>query len=70
MALQVSGIEILTVSESPEFPRNGGIINFYVEKQRVRFEIAVPAAERAGIKLSSKLMTLGRLNYDKAGGDR
>lgn len=70
MALQVSGMEILTVSESREFPRLGGIINFYVEQQRVRFEIAIAAADRAGLKLSSKLLSLGRLVRDPGNGAR
>ena len=65
---QVGDMEILTVTETREFPRGGSIINFYGDHERVRFEIAVPAVDRAGIKLSSKLMSLGRLIHGKASG--
>ena len=56
---QVSKLAILTVSESEDFPKRGGIINFFIEDDRVRFEISLENADRAGVKLSSKLLSLG-----------
>jgi len=47
---------ILTVSEIPGFTRRGGMIQFVVSANRVRFEINLAAAQRAGLTLSSELL--------------
>jgi hypothetical protein len=52
---------VLTVGEVPDFARRGGVINFYLEGQKVRFEINRAAAQRSGLKLSSQLLSLARL---------
>jgi hypothetical protein len=57
---------VLTVGETPDFARAGGIIGFYVQKDRVRFEINLEAARRAGLHLSSKLLTLARIVSDRS----
>jgi len=49
---------ILTVSDSPGFSRRGGMIEFVIQGNRVRFEINLAAAQRAGIVLSSQLLKL------------
>ncbi len=49
---------VLTVSEIKGFVDNGGIINFLVKKDSVRFEINNGSARRVGIKFSSKLLRL------------
>jgi hypothetical protein len=51
---------VLTVGDTPEFLEQGGIINFILEGSKVRFEINQEAAERVGIKISSKLLALAR----------
>jgi hypothetical protein len=51
---------VLTVGDTPEFFEQGGIINFILEGSKVRFEINQEAAERVGIKISSKLLALAR----------
>jgi hypothetical protein len=51
----------LLVGERPGFARSGGIVNMYVEQNRVKFEINVDAAERSGIKISSKLLSIGKI---------
>jgi hypothetical protein len=50
----------LTVGESPDFIEQGGIVNFMVEGANVRFEINPEAAERAGLRISSRLLRLAR----------
>jgi YfiR/HmsC-like len=50
----------LTVGESPEFISQGGIVNFRLEGTSVRFEIDPEAAERAGLRISSRLLRLAR----------
>jgi YfiR/HmsC-like len=54
----LQGSSVLTVGELPDFPRQGGVINFFMESSRVRFVINIAAAERARLKISSKLLSL------------
>ncbi len=57
----LKGLGALTVGESEGFAVRGGIINFTVEGGNVRFEINRTAAGRAGLKISSKLLSLARI---------
>ena len=54
------GPGVLTVGEGEGFVRDGGMIAFVIENRRVRFDVNEPAAEHAGIKLSSKLLNVAR----------
>lgn len=47
---------VLTVGEDEGFLDRGGIIGFRIEAGRVRFDVDLAAAERARLKLSSKLL--------------
>jgi YfiR/HmsC-like len=49
---------ILTVSEAPRFARRGGIIEFVIKENRVRFEVNAGAAQRAGLTLNSQLLKI------------
>lgn len=49
-------IPALTVSDNPDFVRLGGMIQFVLDGNRVRFEINLTAAQRAGLSLSSELL--------------
>lgn len=51
---------LLTVGEGDNFLREGGMIGFVIENRRVRFDINQAAAEKADLKLSSKLMSVAR----------
>jgi hypothetical protein len=53
-ALDESGV--LTVSDMPDFTRRGGMIQFVLEGERVRFEINLASAESARLVLSSELL--------------
>jgi hypothetical protein len=57
----VQGAAVVTVSEIPGFAHDGGIINFVRQGESVRLEINLEAAERVGLKISSKLAGMGRL---------
>jgi hypothetical protein len=46
----------LTVSDTFNFTRQGGMIQFVLDGNRVRFEINLAAAQRAGLTLSSQLL--------------
>jgi hypothetical protein len=54
------GANVLTVSELDKFCLQGGLINFILEENKVRFEINLDAAEQAGLKISSRLLTLAK----------
>lgn len=47
---------ILTVSDLPGFLKQGGMIEFVLDANRVRFEINLAAARTAGLNLSSELL--------------
>jgi hypothetical protein len=57
----VEGRPVLTVGESPDFIHQGGIVNFFLEGKRVRFEINPTAAMHASLRISSRLLQLARL---------
>ena len=54
------GAGVLTVSDRALFARDAGIIDFVIENNRVRFDINQAAAARAGLKLSSRLLSVAR----------
>ncbi len=47
---------VLTVSDMPDFSRRGGMIQFVLEGERVRFEVNLASAENARLTLSSELL--------------
>jgi len=47
---------VLTVSDLPDFTRRGGIIQFVISGNRIRFEVNLAAADTAGLTLSSELL--------------
>ena len=51
---------VLTIGDSTRFLQQGGMIAFVVENRRVRFDINVQPAARAGLKVSSKLLRVAR----------
>ena len=51
---------VLTVGESEEFARQGGMICFVLENGKIRFEINMDSAQRAGVKISAQLQKLAR----------
>jgi hypothetical protein len=56
----LKGSSALTVGDSEGFVEQGGMINFVLENERVRFEVNHKAAEQAGLKISSKLLNVAR----------
>jgi hypothetical protein len=57
---------VLTVGESPQFIAAGGMINFVVEADKIRFEINLGASERAGLKISAQLLKLATAVHKKS----
>jgi hypothetical protein len=50
----------LTVSDQPGFCERGGGIRFFLQNQKVRFQVNPAACERAGLKISSHLLRLAQ----------
>lgn len=57
---------VLGVTEADSGLQQGSVINFRVVAQRVRFEVSLPAAEKSGIRLSSRLLSVA--HYVQKGG--
>jgi len=65
---QLENKDILTVGDNIDnFCEMGGIINFSPKGSEKRFEINNPAALKAGLKISSKLLTLAKLTVTDTG---
>jgi hypothetical protein len=60
----IASTPVLTVADMPRFAARGGMINFTLEENKVRFEINVAAARRAGLKISSKLLNVASALHD------
>lgn len=58
-ALKGSGV--LTVADMAQFAAKGGMIQFSLDDSRVRFEINLDEATRAGVKISSRVLMLARI---------
>ncbi len=60
-ALQSPGM--LTVGESDEFAQEGGIIGFVIQDETVRFVVNTDARDRAGLRISSRMLSLAAAVY-------
>jgi hypothetical protein len=56
--LLVRKLPVLTVSDAADFIEQGGIIQFKLVQSKVRFRINIDAANSAGLRISSKLLSL------------
>jgi hypothetical protein len=57
----VKDMPVFTVSDADNFAESGGVAQLILEKERMRFAVNVPAATRARLQLSSKLLSLARI---------
>jgi hypothetical protein len=57
-------LPILTVSDNEGFAREDGIIEFFIDSERMRFAVNTAAVDRAGVRLSSRLLGLARIDGD------
>ncbi len=55
---RVKGKPVLTIGETKDFTKFGGIINFFLTNNRLHFEININAADQQGLKFSSRLLKL------------
>lgn len=59
---------IVTVGETERFLEQGGCIAFVLESGRLRFDVSTQAAERQGVRFSSRLLRMARRS-DRPPGD-
>jgi hypothetical protein len=54
----VRGVPVLTISDTDDFARGGGIAQMFVENGKIRFDINLDVAKESRLQLSSKLLAL------------
>src|SRR5512136_1014861 len=52
---------VLTIGDSKGFTQRGVMINFFIERKKVLFEINPKAAERVSLRISSVLLRIARI---------
>jgi hypothetical protein len=62
----VRGVPVLTITDNPEFAEWGGVANFFLDHDTIRFAINVGATHRARVALSSKLLVLAKIVKDQS----
>lgn len=62
--LSVHKKPVLTIGEMPGFVHLGGIIGFFMENNRLRFQVNVDAAKRSGLKFSSQLLMSAKIYHE------
>jgi hypothetical protein len=58
---RLGGAPVLVVSDEAHFASRGGMIGFFRDADRVRFEVNPAAAEAAGLRISSRLLGLAKV---------
>jgi hypothetical protein len=63
----VEQLSVLTVSDMPDFSRRGGMIQFVLEGNRIRFEINLQSAEKSHLVFASELLKVAQAVTKPAG---
>ena len=63
------GSSVLTVGEVEGFAEEGGAVNFFVQDNKLRFEINPEVLKKANLQASSRLLRLAKI-VGSAGGGR
>jgi hypothetical protein len=61
LAGALRNVSVLSIADSEEFTKSGGVVRLYVADGRMRFSVNVTAAERARLRLSSKMLALATI---------
>lgn len=62
--LQKAGSATLTVADLDSFGDHGGLVRFFAEENKIRFEINLDALRRSRLKISAKLLKLARIVHE------
>jgi len=60
----LKGTSVLTVGDTPGYAKQGCMINFLMEDNKVRFEVNAGAASLANLRISSKLLSLAKIVWE------
>lgn len=60
LAASARGQPMLTVTDAPETPAHGSVINFVVVDDKVRFDVVPASAEQMDLKISARLLAVAR----------
>lgn len=63
----LQSLPVLTIGDTEDFVRTGGMIGFCIRDQKVRFDINLHAAQRANLKVSSRLLLLANSVVGESG---
>jgi hypothetical protein len=58
---KIKDAPVLVVTEAPGLAKRGAIVNFYLEDNKLRFEINKNAAKKHSLQLSSRLLNLSKI---------
>jgi len=58
---KIADWHVLTVSDMDSFALQGGVIGLLTEEKKIRLQINLKAAQRRGVKISSKLLNLAQI---------
>jgi hypothetical protein len=64
---RLNGQSVLTVSDAPGFARQGGMIEFVTNRNKIRLRMNLEAARVADLTISSKLLRLADLVAPREG---
>jgi hypothetical protein len=55
------GMPTLTVADFPEFTKHGGMINFFLEDSKLRFEVNVESARQSDLTIGSQILSRAKI---------
>lgn len=61
---ELNGEPVLTVSDDDRFAETGGIVRLFVVDSKIRFDINLDASLRAQLRISSRVLSLGKIVKD------
>lgn len=64
----IAGAPVLTVGDGDRFVRLGGMMGLFVEGGKMRFAVNPDTATHAGVRISSKLLSLAKLVKESVDG--
>jgi hypothetical protein len=67
---ELAGSPVLTFADRPGFTDEGGMMSFSGAAPRMHFDVALQRAERAGLRISSRLLALSRIVDEGRGAER
>lgn len=62
---KLKGSSILTVSDIENFAEDGGIINFFMTEEKIRFKINFQSANASNLKISSQILRQAKIITNK-----